>query len=297
VATCSVAEEVELNYESITNDSAIGRLWLPATAKPSAAILLIGGSGGGYEDQDARWLASSGFVVFNIRYFGGKGQAENLVKVPIETFDKGIKWLSSHPAVKENSIGIFSHSRGTEAALLTAHYSPLVKAVVARSSSAVVWAGPGWAGFNESAWTWNSKPIAFLNVGLVDGAVWLYRVIRDKRLIQTRAMFASALHNKQAVEKAALPVAQLNAHLLLISGRDDQQWPSSMMSNMLIAKLEKSAVQYSYRHHAFDNAGHRPGHLSTQDDTFANGGTIAGNTHAYRETKVLVKNFFDENLK
>jgi hypothetical protein len=296
-STFSIAEDHSDRYENIINDSLVGRLWLPDSPNQEPAILLIGGSGGGYENQDAQWLSSSGFVVLNVRYFGAKGLPKNLVHIPIEYFVGAIDWLNRHPLVKKGGIGIFGHSRGTEAALLTSYHSSLVKAVVVRSPSAVVWLGPGWTGFNESAWLWENRPIPFLNVGLIDGAIWLSDVLRDKKLIESRGMFENALTDQDSIDQIRLPVEHIEAHLLLISGSDDQQWPSTAMSDMLISVLSKSDFEYSYKHVAFDDAGHRPGSVSMPDDTFANGGTIEGNIEAHRQTQILVKDFFDEKLR
>ena len=236
-ATQVVAKEHDSLYREIDNDSVIGRLWLPSITGQHPAILLIGGSGGRYENQDAQWLSSLGFVVLNVRFFGDKALPENLVNIPIEYFNRAVQWLDNHKAVNKGAIGLFGHSKGTEAAILTAYHNPLIKAVVVRTPSSIVWAGPGWAGFNESSWSWGDKPINFHSVGLIDGAVWLSRVLRNKKLIQTRAMFENALLDQNSVKQARLPVEHISASLLLLSGVDDQQWPSTTMANSLVDVL------------------------------------------------------------
>jgi hypothetical protein len=295
--THAFAEERGSLYEQIDNDTIIGRLWLPDVSGPNPAILVIGGSGGGYENQDAKWLSSLGFVVFNVRVFGEKGLPENLVNIPIEYFNIAVSWLDAHEAVKQGAIGIFGHSKGTEAAILTAYRNPLIKAVVVRSPSSIVWAGAGWSGFNKSSWSWRGEPIDFHSVGLIEGAIWLSRVLRDKKLIQTREMFVNALGDGQSVELARLPVEHIRANLLLLSGVDDQQWPSSTMADMLVSILDASKFDFSYKHVAFKNAGHRPQRPSQPEDTFANGGTEKGNFEAHKQTEILVKEFFDKALR
>ena len=291
------AVDTGILYEQIESKQFVGRLWLPDTSNITPAILLIGGSGGGYENQDAKWLSSLGFVVLNIRYFGAEKLPRNLVNIPIEYFNTAITWLDNHTLVKKGAIGLFGHSKGTEAAILTAYYNPLVKAVVVRSPSSVVWAGPGWSGFNESSWSWNNEPLDYHSVGLIDGAIWLSRILRDKKLIKTREMFNNVLDDEKAVVKAILPVEHIKANLLLLSGKDDQQWPSTKMADTLVSILDESNFNFSYKHLAFDNAGHRPGRLSKLDDTFANGGTVQGNIKAHARTKIVVKEFFDKNLR
>jgi hypothetical protein len=297
IQTYVAAEDSDVRYQVIENNQLVGRLWLPSTEKLSPAVLLLGGSGGGYENQDAEWLSLSGFVVLNVRYFGSKNLPKNLVNVPIEYFSAAASWLDNHKLVKKGAIGIFGHSKGTEAAILTSRYNPLVKAVVVRSPSSVVWAGPGWAGFNESSWSWDGEPLNYHSVDLIDGAVWLSRILFNKKLIKTRQMFENSLDDESSVNSAMLPIENINASLLLISGKDDQQWPSTTMADMLVSSLDASNVDFSYKHIAFDNAGHRPGRLSKADDTFANGGTVQGNIEAHKRTKAVVKEFFDKNLR
>ncbi len=41
----AVAEELDIQYETIENNQLVGRLWLPDTNKLSPAILLLGGRG------------------------------------------------------------------------------------------------------------------------------------------------------------------------------------------------------------------------------------------------------------
>ncbi len=293
----TIADDNKAVFTQISNESFTGRLWLPENIGSNPAILLIGGSGGGYENQDAKWLSSAGFVVLNVRYFGVKGLPDNLVNIPIEYFHNALHWLNKHEAVQQGAIGLFGHSKGTEAAILTAHNNELVKAVVLRAPSAIVWAGPGWAGFNESSWTVGQVPLNFHSVGLIDGAVWLSRILRNKKMITTREMFENALLEQSKAEQALLPVNEIKAHLLLLSGRDDKQWPSTVMANTLTSILTMSDFNYRYQHIAFENAGHRPGRQSKPDDTFANGGTVQGNSKAHEQTKIEVKAFFDTALR
>ncbi|WP_170940487.1 acyl-CoA thioester hydrolase/BAAT C-terminal domain-containing protein [Pseudoalteromonas sp. NBT06-2] len=137
----ATAEELDIRYETIEFNQLLGRLWLPDTDKLSPAVLLIGGSGGGYQNQDAKWLSLSGFVVLDIRYFGSKELPKNLVNIPIEYFNTAVSWLDSHRLVKKGAIGIFGHSKGTEAAILTSYYNPLVKAVDLLKSRISMWNG------------------------------------------------------------------------------------------------------------------------------------------------------------
>jgi hypothetical protein len=44
--------------------------------------------------------------------------------------------------------------------------------------------------------------------------------------------------------------------VLVISGKDDQLWPSSIMADMVVARLKENRHPYKYEHLAYESAGH-----------------------------------------
>ena len=77
--------------------------------------------------------------------------------------------------------------------------------------------------------------------------------------------------------------------MLLISGRDDKLWPSTPMSEAVVARLRAHNFRFPVQHLAFDNAGHvaasppAMGHSSQGPDSFL-GGTEEGNAAARAES-------------
>jgi len=175
----SPADNSRMNVMDISREGVVGRLWRPAGNGSYPGIVYIGGSGGGLNDVEAAQLAQEGFVVLDLLYFGnaiGVGLVElpqNLVHIPIEYFENAASWLARQDGVQGKHIGIYGHSRGTEAAVLTASLYDLFDAIVIRSPSAVAWMGPGRKGFRKSAWTWQGKQLPFVNTGIRDGLLWL----------------------------------------------------------------------------------------------------------------------------
>jgi len=292
----------------LNRDGVVGRLWKPATVGNLPGILYIGGSGGGLNDTEAAQIAQDGFIVLDLLYFGpgfsGEGSEslpDNLVHVPIEYFGNAVTWLTDQQGVAGNHIGVYGHSRGTEAAVLVAAHYDIIKAVVVRSPSAVAWMGPGRAGFRKSAWTWQSRQVSFLNTGIRDGLSWLRKLSRGERVIVTRNMFEKPLSNSRRTQRALLPVDQIQAPILMISGKEDQQWPSDVMSELLIERLEQAEYPYEFRHVSFEDAGHRPGIPFSPlpieaRQTFANGGTARGNAQAGVEGLSQTRAFFTQHL-
>lgn len=62
-------------------------------------ILVVHGSEGStqFTSYAAKELARAGYPSLAVRYFGGKGQPANLINVPLETLEEGLKWLKTQP--------------------------------------------------------------------------------------------------------------------------------------------------------------------------------------------------------
>ena len=65
--------------------------------------------------------------------------------------------------------------------------------------------------------------------------------------------------------RAAIPVEQIMGHVLLISGGDDQLWPSRQMGEAIIARLHAAGHPFEARHLSYDGAGHAVSILKTDD--------------------------------
>jgi dienelactone hydrolase len=76
------------------------------------------------------------------------------------------------------------------------------------------------------------------------------------RPIAFRNMYESALKNHQAVARATIPVEKIRCPVLLISGSDDQVWPSARMSRMIMERLASHGFAYPYEHVCCEGAGH-----------------------------------------
>jgi hypothetical protein len=71
------------------------------------------------------------------------------------------------------------------------------------------------------------------------------------------------MRNTPAMEKASIPVERTNGPILLISGEDDQMWPSTIFSKQIIDRLEHHKHPYPSMHLSYPGAGHmiRPGYM------------------------------------
>jgi dienelactone hydrolase len=280
----------------------VGDFYLPTTTERAPGIILLGGSDGGSMKERSSLLASNGYAVLNLFYFGHASLPKEFAGVPVEYLTNAVSWLQSRVGVDPARIGVIGHSRGAEAALLMATLRPDVRAVVGVAPSSVVWPGPGASGYFHSAWSVNGKELPYVPVNLSKGVGAFLKEVIGGTQIEHRPLFEDALKNKRAVENATIPVEKIHGAILLISGKDDRAWPSASMAEKIVARLREHRHPFAYRHLSYDNAGHSfglPNQPRTNDvtGTFKMGGTPAGNAAAAASSWEAMLEFLKTELR
>jgi dienelactone hydrolase len=145
---------------------------LPKT-HPGPALIALDGSGGGHSELPWAVFASHGYPTLALAYFGEGGLPATLKDIPLEYFEKALRWLGEQPGVDPRRLVVAGISRGGEAALLLgATYPDLVHGVVACTPSADVLPSTRGIGF---AWTLRGKPVPLgpIPVEAIGGAAWV----------------------------------------------------------------------------------------------------------------------------
>ena len=79
-------------------------------------------------------------------------------------------------------------------------------------------------------------PFATVAIQALDG-------VRDRLRKMSKALPGSTMLKEAdlngAVERAAIPVERTNGPILLVSGQDDQMWPSAQMGQLVIERLDQ----------------------------------------------------------
>ena len=132
-------------------DGLVAHYWTgpPGVRRPTA-VLALGGSEGGYGNGlQARLLASHGYPVLELAYFGAPGRPKELRSIPLEYLASALRWLHARPGVE--NVVVVGASRGGELALLLGStYPALVQGVAAYA--------PGYA-VVPGSWTRGGKPV------------------------------------------------------------------------------------------------------------------------------------------
>ena len=280
----------------------VGVAYYPADAGQRPAVIVLPGSQGGIPGPGAHagGLASRGYVVLALAYFNAEGLPALLQNIPLEYFATAVDWLKSQPSVDANRIGVLGTSRGGELALLLgATYPSAFRVVVANVPSSVVW--PGLSNDAETpAWTLNGKPLPAVpsNFGRAD------------LTLAGRERFLKRMSAPGALSRAAIPVERIAGPILLISGKDDQLWPSDVFAAQVVERLKSHNFRHDVEHYSYEHAGHmmtRP-YVPTSDVRQVRlhpiskrpnmmGGTPEGQARANIDSWEKLLSFLDRHLR
>jgi dienelactone hydrolase len=276
----------------VTEGGLRGHLYLPPHA-PAPAVLVLGGSEGGYADQVAASLASNGFAALSLAYFGVEGLPAQLGEVSLEYFERALAWLDSHADVARGGIGILGTSKGAEAALLVAGRSPLVKAVVAYAPSSVAW-DCICSGASRSSWTSEGK-------GIISVPQLAPVPVPPGAPVRPTVNYLNRL--QRSPEGATILVEQIRGPLLLVAGDDDQLWPSLLMAQRIMRRrVERGGhpgdrlLSYAGGGHLIGKAFLPAGSTRIAGGRIETGGTPGANARAQADAWPKVVGFLREHL-
>lgn len=240
----------------INEDGLHGVYFMPAGEGPFPGMMILTGSGGGANERNAALWANHGVAAFALAYFRYEGRPDGLVEIPLEYFEKGFKWMAANPRIDGERLGVGGGSRGGELSLLLASTFPFIKAVVAYVPSSVCWAGFSSDGEeNAAAWTYQGKTLPFMH----EEDVWEEADLKEKYgdgAIPLTPGFLKMMENEEAAKAAVIPVENIKGAVLMISGEDDQMWPSTMFSNQVMARLKAQGFEKPYQHLSYPKTGH-----------------------------------------
>jgi dienelactone hydrolase len=294
----------ELTEQVVRDDGLAGTFFYPKSAGRYPAVIMLGGSGGGLDESTAQLLASHGYATLALAYFRYDSLPPDLEEIPLEYFGKAIAWLKNQPVIEPGQIAINGGSRGTEAVLLAAAYYPTdVKAVIAWMPSAVAWQADSIGGYLQGrpAWTFEGKPIPALKQALTPDIIGTF--LRIGGPYQNKTAYEPALADPAAVAAAAIPVENIEGPILLISGKDDQLWPSGRMADMIMARLKAKNHPFADLNLSYEGAGHwvgvpyLPAVSSTRNRVYLAGGTMEANAAASSDSWSKMLAFLDQQLR
>src|SRR5262245_38713972 len=253
----------------IRTDGIVGTLFLPPGDGPHPAVIVLNGGDGGIDEVRGAILASHGYAALNLGYFRMEGLPRGLVNIPLEYFENAIRWMRAQPWLRDHFLAVWGESRGGELALLLGSTFAEINAVIAWVPSGVMFWALGLAEPGDTrpraAWTFRGKPLPFLQEN--NSSMEPPPVAEAGGPVAFAPYYLNQLRDTRAVERATIPVEKTRGPILLVSGTDDQMWPSSALADIAMRRLETHRHPYPFRHLKYEGAGHRimvPGGPRTQ---------------------------------
>jgi len=215
-------------------------------------IVAFGGGGGGndwsrnYLKDKRDGLNKKGYAVLAIGYFKSNGTPEHLDRISLDAISDTIMNIAKHPKIDASKIALLGGSRGGELVLNLASRFSHFNAVIAMSTSNVSFPAITWSA-NTSSWTYKNEELPYVPASL--------KTISPALKGDLYTAHSMMLEDKEAVRKAEIQVENINGPILIMSGKNDDQWPALLMSNRIMERLKENNFKY-FNEHAILDGGH-----------------------------------------
>lgn len=249
----------EMEYVTVAQEGFYGIYHVPVkNREPGKAVIVIGGSEGNENIpmNVGAMFAEQGIAALGICYWNVEGLPKELVRVPIDPFEKAIRWLKKKGYEK---IILYGISKGAELALLCASLMPDISGVVAISPIHCIWGGmhgnKGMASktfSSASEFTYRGKDFPCMKAHLRYGPA-----IRN--LILHRQFELSYIYEeplKHFDEDTAIPVENIRGNILFIYAKEDLMWPSKDAVAYMTDRLKKHHFAFRADVLEYEKASH-----------------------------------------
>lgn len=241
----------------------------PSTAPARPMIVGFGGAEGGNSWTSARWKAQRdhfntlGYNMLAVGYFGMENTPKDLDRISLDAIhaaiDRGRQQQSG--AAANSCVILVGGSKGAELALALAANFDDVDAVIGIVPGSAVFAAHTQA-MNTSSWMLADKPLPFVPVPW--SATW---DLINHRIL---AVMERSMADKAAFDAASIPVERIRGPIYFLSATRDELWPSTRMSELMIARLKQHNSPYASRHVAIEGDHGEPlNHLHQLDGFLA----------------------------
>ena len=140
-------------------------------------------------------------------------------------------------------------SKGAELTLLSASLFPEIKMVIATSPSGAVSLAINTdpSASPKSSWIYKNEHVTFVPFIYSEEFLKQFSKGYPKRM-EFLPLYKASFQNEEAVGKAFIEVQNINGPLLLISSDDGRVWPSKIMSERVIERLNPHNFEFKVKH-------------------------------------------------
>nr|WP_255589945.1 acyl-CoA thioester hydrolase/BAAT C-terminal domain-containing protein [Marinicella sp. NBU2979] len=150
---------------------------------------------------------------------------------------------SQNPQIDPHKLILIGGSKGGELVLNLASRYPDYQAVVALVPSHVSFPGLTF-NMDHSSWTHQGKEVPFVKA--------TPKIVGPRMTGDLHQVFTLMLEDVDDRHEALIPVEKINGSVLLISAQHDEVWPSTLMSEKVILRLQQKSFQHPHAHWPID---------------------------------------------
>src|SRR5262249_49964027 len=118
--------------------------------------------------------------------------------------------------------------------------------------------GPGFADPGDTrpraAWSFRGRTLPYLQENNTSSDSPPTQL--PGRAIAYTPFYRNQLRDARATERATIPVEKIRGPVQLVSGSDDQIWPSSELADIAFRRLETHGHPFPFRHLKYPESGH-----------------------------------------
>jgi pimeloyl-ACP methyl ester carboxylesterase len=104
-----------------------------------------------------------------------------------------------------------------------------------------------------ASWRFRGKPLPYLQEN--NESVEPLPPQQPGQLKAYTPIYLRHLRDEHAVERATIPVENIRGPILLVSGTDDQMWPSSVLADIAMRRLESNGFRFPFQHLKYEGGG------------------------------------------
>ncbi len=201
-------------------------------------VLLLYGDHTPSQWEGVKMLAQRGFWVAGVQVYEGSPKG-----VSLSIIDKAIDWM--HNQFRNlTSITVVGSGRTGEMILarLSQEKRLAIDAAVSFSGSGIVFSHP-----DEPSWVFKGETVSSAWVDTPD--------LDSGKTFRMRPYFEEAVRDRENRNRGRCQLDNITVPILLISGQDDQFWPASAFSELLVQQAKKNK-QTNIVHYTYESAGH-----------------------------------------
>ena len=238
------------------NDEFVGELFYTENSS-NKTIVFLGGSSN--EElctilPPSAVLASHGFNVLALSFFGEKGLNSALAEIPLEYFEKVFAWLEKNPITNCKEIYVYGGSIGAALALLLASRYPIITKVVAINPLA--WCFQGLTLKRVSLWTYGGKSLPFIKFAWLSTFANIMSCFIKNKPFGFAYMYRKSLDIANNREAARIKMENSKADILLFGGQKDGWWDTHNACLKIMEELARHNYQHTYEYITYENGGH-----------------------------------------